>query len=215
MSAHSGLKWHTWVWAVALVVAAAYLMAMQRLSAEVLAGLKPVPVLCLALVSARQVNGFWITVGLVLSGFGDVFLAVGDAYFIHGLSSFLLAHIAYIISFGWRPKSSEAWWLAPFVIWGSIMAWLLLPNTGSLTGPVMSYLVVIMFMMWRAVSFWRCGGRMEAAWGALIFGISDSLLACRLFLDAAWASPFWVMFTYWCAQVLIGRSSHDSHLPSR
>jgi uncharacterized membrane protein YhhN len=53
----------------------------------------------LALHPADQLVRAWFVIALVCSLAGDVFLLYGDRYFVPGLVSFLLAHLAYTFGF--------------------------------------------------------------------------------------------------------------------
>src|SRR5699024_12654713 len=43
--------------------------------------------------------GMWVVVALIFSVIGDVFLMLEDKWFVHGLFSFLVAHLVYIEAF--------------------------------------------------------------------------------------------------------------------
>ena len=47
----------------------------------------------------------WMVIGLVLSLAGDVFLMLPEKWFVAGLGSFLLGHIAYIVGLQLSPRS--------------------------------------------------------------------------------------------------------------
>ena len=123
---------------------------------------KPIPALVLAV--AVWTWGRWpdarsITVGLVLSAVGDIFLEVSAATFLYGVGAFLLAHVAYIFAFvGAAP---EPRWLraVPFAAWGAALTWWLAPGLESaeMLVPVAIYSAVICLMMWRASVRWADG----------------------------------------------------------
>ncbi len=197
--------------AIAVIAALAYLISLSGPYASLRAAIKPMPVLLLALCFCYKSSRYttWVVIGLIVSAFGDVYLAVGDSFFLYGLGAFLIAHVCYMKAFGWRVTRKQVVGLFPFLVWSGLMAWILLPHTGQLKLPVMAYILVICLMMWRATMRWivtRDAATMRAFLGALLFGVSDTLLSCQLFLDVGWASPYAVITTYWLAQALIASS---------
>ena len=178
---------------------------------------KPIPSLVLAV--AVWTWGRWpdarsITVGLVLSAVGDIFLEVSAATFLYGVGAFLLAHVAYIFAFvGAAP---EPRWLraVPFAAWGAALTWWLAPGLESaeMLVPVAIYSAVICLMMWRASVRWADGTSTgKAAFlGALLFGASDSLIAIDRF--GGLETPgfrYAIILLYWAGQIGIAASSRS------
>jgi uncharacterized membrane protein YhhN len=154
-----------------------------------------------------------ILVGLILSMAGDMLLALPSNLFVAGLLSFLLAQIVYIFAFrtglsvplGRKAAVSTV----PFVLYGILMYAILWPGLGPLAVPVLAYLVVILGMAWMAYQRRRLSGTKGALLafvGALLFVVSDSVLALNRFGTgfAAAAAITWI--TYVSAQWLIGQS---------
>jgi len=177
------------------------------------AAVKPVPALALASwVSWRcRDRVAWLTTaGLVLSAAGDVLLEGGR--FLPGLVAFLCAHLAYAAAFlvaDRRPALGRA---LPFLAWGLGALALLRPGLGDMAVPVSVYVTVICFMMWRAAA--RVGSpgtpALAAALGlagAIVFGVSDTLLAFNRFggpiPDAGWP----IMILYWLGQLGLAASA--------
>ncbi|OZA53425.1 MAG: hypothetical protein B7X79_19085 [Acidovorax sp. 17-64-282] len=76
----------------------------------------------------------------------------------------------------------------------------------ALRGPVAAYVLVIALMAAQALRRARVLGTSAArmvAVGACLFMVSDSLLATSRFVQALPMSQFWVLSTYYAAQVLI------------
>ena len=74
----------------------------------------------LALDPTSDAARAWFVVALVLSLLGDVFLMLPSDAFVAGLSSFLLAHVAYVV--GLNQDSAGNWWLAiPVVVVAAIL----------------------------------------------------------------------------------------------
>ena len=151
-----------------------------------------------------------VVIALVFSWGGDVFLMMNDM-FIAGLVSFLLAHIFYIIAYHKTGAANGA--LRPldiikFVLFGAVLLWVLYPGLGGLLVPVLAYMLVLLGMgIWAhkrrgatsAASF------MLVSTGAILFVISDGLIAINKFAFEVPAERLLVMSTYIAAQYLIVR----------
>lgn len=150
-----------------------------------------------------------IVLGLTASLAGDVFLMLPDR-FLPGLINFLVAHLFYIAAFTLEGDgTAPLWYLAPFVLYGVLMLRWLWPHLGSLRGPVIVYMAVILLMAWQAANRWietRQDGTLLALAGAYLFVMSDSALAVERFRGAWRSAPFWVLSTYFAAQWLIALS---------
>ena len=149
----------------------------------------------------------WMVVGLVLSLAGDVFLMLDEKWFVAGLGSFLLGHIAYIVGLQLAPRS---WgWTAV----GVALVLVAIATVGrqvvlgvgsvdrSMVGPVVAYLVVISAMVVSAFGT-------AAPWaiaGASLFYASDATLAWNRFIEQRRFGPLAVMVTYHLGQIgLVG-----------
>lgn len=155
----------------------------------------------------------WIILALLLSWAGDVLLMFQDdnsLFFLLGLSSFLLAHIFYILFFHFvRIKENVAgrWFLLLIVVvYCVLIIFILSPHLDDLKWPVRIYAAVIscMFMLAMHMLFIknkRAG--LDMMIGALSFIISDSLLAINKFYYAFQTAGIFVMATYGLAQFFI------------
>lgn len=167
--------------------------------------------------SARQISAkgqfrskSWelLVAALVGSLAGDAFLMV-EGFFIPGLVSFLLAHLAYIALF----KQGVPWFshrgaLVATVGVGAAM-YLFLWQGGlppALRVPVAVYVLVIALMAAQALGRARALGDRAAhqvALGACIFMLSDALLATNRFVLPLPLAQVGVLVTYYAAQAFI------------
>jgi uncharacterized membrane protein YhhN len=176
-----------------------------------------VPVLILLLIFAKTAdsNKHWIFTGLFFSFLGDVFLLYESRnalFFIFGLAAFLITHICYIIYF-LTIKSTQTSllrqqpWLAALVAgYGCSLIMFLYPGLGELKIPVMIYAVVICSMLLCSLHVFYKTGRPANVYfvtGALLFVLSDSMLAVNKFVSPFPSAGFLLMLTYCAAQFCI------------
>ena len=200
----------------ALAVAAAILyLAALAVEAPALRLLsKPVPALALAaLVLSGRRDGYAAALagGLTLSALGDLLLEV-PGHFVAGLATFLCAHVAYTAAF---VRVERRWRIAralPFALWLlGAFAWIR-PGLGEMTVPVVVYMLAIGTMMWRAAA--RLGGAASddataraALAGAILFGLSDTLIAIDRFRAPLPGAPYAIILLYWAGQAGIAASA--------
>jgi uncharacterized membrane protein YhhN len=147
--------------------------------------------------------------GLGFSLLGDVVLMLpGERWFLAGLVSFLLAHLAYIAAFApaARLASASLLRLAPFALAGLVLFRVLAPGMGKMRGPVAVYLAALATMAWLAFERAAAIGTWPAwlaAVGAAFFLVSDGVLAYERFRRPFPAARLVVLITYWVAQWLI------------
>jgi uncharacterized membrane protein YhhN len=137
--------------------------------------------------------------GLALGALGDLLLDLSPSLFVWGLAAFLCGHIVYTVCFlrtGGDRVSRAA--LAALAGYAVLFGWWLWPSLGELRLPVMFYIAAITAM---AMSSWRVS-RLVAA-GALLFLISDSLLAANRFKTPLPARDYLVWLTYYAGQLAI------------
>lgn len=181
------------------------------------------------ITTARQSNQSLSTMllaALVFSWGGDVLLmGTGDLYFMLGLGSFLLAHVFYIFTFRQFRNEDETNALQglqrirfafPIVLFGTGLVIILYPNLGGLTVPVLIYAGVLTVMVLNAL--FRFGRTTSPSFayvfgGAILFMISDSVLAINKFLEPVEGAGIWIMLTYIAAQFFIvkGLLRHDKN----
>lgn len=152
---------------------------------------------------------------LALSWLGDIFMMFQgkEIFFILGLGSFLLAHIFYIVSFTRRKDGkgkgfvlSQPLWMFPFLIFGGGLYYWLYPDLGEMKAPVVLYATAITMMAITALD--RKGRVNDLSFryifiGAVLFVISDSLIALNVFKGGLNYEAFFIMAFYCLAQWLI------------
>jgi len=153
-----------------------------------------------------------ITLGaLVFSLLGDIllmFVNESPHYFTAGLASFLLAHILYILVFLKVRDSNKKPWLfiGVLLVYGGGLFIALKDNLEAMLLPVFFYMLVILTMATTAFLRQRSLGKVSYNFvliGAILFLISDSLLAINKFYTPLAYSNISIMFTYAFAQLFI------------
>lgn len=142
--------------------------------------------------------------GALFCGAGDVILDIDRVrLFVPGLAAFLLGHVGFLILLWMRrvPKSPRRVWMIPVLLFSLAMAFVLVPQLGSLLVPVMLYLVVITLMTMLAIV---ADVRPLAAIGAFIFMLSDALLALAKFVFNGHPSPLFTIPVYFTGLFLLG-----------
>lgn len=145
-------------------------------------------------------------VGLIFSTVGDIFLIDSNRRFLQGLTSFLLAHICFIIAFYSTPNlPSLIFYLAYFLFFLSIL-WKFL---GNLKIPVVIYSIALTLMSWFAMGrYFELNDykSLFAFLGSVSFIASDSLLAFKKFKLPFRFAEVLILSTYFFAQWLIALS---------
>lgn len=148
---------------------------------------------------------------LMFSLAGDILLLFdtqSDLYFILGLISFLMAHLMYSVVFYKRRNPK----INPIVLIGILALYtfgffsILKKGLNNLLIPVIIYMVVILIMV--ITSYLRRYNVPKYSFilvfnGALLFVISDSILALHKFYMAIPFASIFVMLTYGLAQYFI------------
>jgi len=151
-----------------------------------------------------------ILAGLLCSLIGDIALMFPEKWFTAGLAAFLAAHVFYILAFRpgpGRPVSTGM--LVPFVVFGLLMFRILAPSLGRLKLPVLVYIAAITVMAALAAGrFVERGGTrpLLAFAGAVLFLVSDSVLAYDRFVKNFGPAQAIILGTYFPAQLLIALS---------
>ncbi len=155
----------------------------------------------------------WITAALLFSLLGDTLLMFDEKnaiFFLLGLSAFLLAHIFYIIFFHLlRIKENvknNPWLLEIVAIYYVALISLLSPYLLAMRIPVLVYGIVISFMFMLAMHLLFIKNKSAGIWmmtGALLFVISDSILAINKFYQPFEVAGVLIMLTYGLAQLFI------------
>lgn len=167
---------------------------------------KIIPIVLLLQLALTATSGrtrLLLGLGLVLSGIGDVLLAM-DGLFVEGLVAFLLAQVTYTVLFltqvRWQPGRLP--WAALIVVYALICTLWIVPQAGDMLVPVIAYMIAISLMA-IAAGFRDDPRFLWVAMGALIFMISDTLIAVNRFVSPFEYSGIAVMTSYYAAQLLI------------
>jgi uncharacterized membrane protein YhhN len=193
--------------ALAAVLAIADWMAVAgRLPAPLRWLTKPgaMVLLIVAVVAADASGPFttWLIVGLVWSLVGDVVLMLPERWFVAGLGSFLVAHVAYVVAMaqleltGWAIVTGGAIVAATWVKVGLPIIAGAAARAAQLRVPVTLYIAVISAMV--VVALGTTEPWLVAA--ALAFFASDAVLGTNRFVTAKPWMPVTVMVTYHLAQ---------------
>jgi len=167
---------------------------------------------------AREDRSATLIGAVLLSCAGDTLLMFandGNAFFMYGLLAFMVSHVLYILTY--RQHQNEETdnrlrgihrvrFAFPIVLAGTGLMIVLYPVLGDLKFPVLIYTLVLVFMALSAL--FRYGRTNTTSFalvfgGAVLFVISDSILAINKFLEPIRGSVFLIMFTYIVAQYCI------------
>lgn len=204
-----------WTWSIAVsamaAIAAHYLQQpLLHWVAKPLATLL-IAAMALAIVTGESAYRRWVVIGLLWSTLGDVFLMLPGDWFLHGLLSFLVAHIAYLVAFNRRERLFVR--VSPFAAYALVaalvLAYLWPGIPAPMRIPVVIYVMALGAMAAQAAAIWRVRrdrATALAAIGGALFMVSDSLIAFNRFGEPFEASRFLVLASYWLAQYLIARS---------
>jgi uncharacterized membrane protein YhhN len=155
-----------------------------------------------------------ILTALVFSWCGDVlleFALFNETYFLAGLGSFLLAQFMYLIAFFSTPGKNliagSKFWLLIFVaVYGAALLYYLWDGLGDMKIPVLVYAVVILTMLSAAINRMGKVDRLSfilVLFGAILFVLSDSMIAVNKFRQPFVLAEIAIMVTYITAQYLI------------
>mgnify|MGYP002619701122 CR=1 FL=1 len=154
--------------------------------------------------------GICMFTGLFFSFWGDAFLiGSGQNFFLAGLISFFLAHVAYGIAFA-------VYSFNPLVTIGAIIV--MIPHTiaiykwlsphveQELFGPVVAYMVVITLMVALAAATWGRPAAFFIVIGAVLFYISDLFVARGRFVESGMINGLIGLPIYYGAQLILAYS---------
>jgi len=151
-----------------------------------------------------------VLAGLLFSLAGDIALMFPEKWFTAGLVAFLVAHVFYILAFKPGPGHAlSAGMFIPFIIFGLLMFRILSPSLGPMKFPVLVYIAAITAMAGLAAGrFIDMGGirPLLAFAGAVLFLVSDSVLAYDRFAKKLGPAQAIILGTYFPAQLLIALS---------
>jgi len=152
-----------------------------------------------------------IVSGLIFSIAGDALLLNnGNEWFMFGLLSFLVGHLFYVAAMirRWEFSLLTLVCVVPIGFYSWLIGWQLHngimtnSNNSALWLSVAIYVSVISVMCWTAIM----SRNWHATVGAILFAVSDSILAWNKFVSNVPASGIWIMLTYFAAQLFIAGS---------
>lgn len=156
--------------------------------------------------------GQLILLGLLLSWLGDVFLIPKrQLFFIAGLGSFLLAHVAFSGAFLLQPLAVLPLALAAAVtvVFATIiLRWLWPHLTHNFRPAVVSYLAAISLMFVLAAGSVGATGP-QLLVGAAMFAVSDIFVARDRFVSPSVANKLWGLPLYYGAQLIFALSTQN------
>jgi len=198
------------------LISAALAIIFERKSRRLFVVFKPLTTLLIILTALAApapvppAYKSFILAGLAFSLAGDVALLFPERGFVPGLAAFLTAQGLYILAFRpapGRPLSVSL--LLPFMIYGLLMFGFLAPRLGGLKLPVFVYVAAITVMAWLAAGRFIDAGGLKpllAFAGAVLFLVSDSILAYDRFAGKIPSAQALILGTYFPAQILIALS---------
>lgn len=176
--------------------------------------LKPATTILIIVLAAQSDQTLFrnlLLAGLIFSLIGDTLLLKREnrRYFKIGLVSFLITHLLYSCAFsmGAPLQMAEPGILMVLLLLGLLLYRRFRPSLGTMTGPVLIYIVVISIMVERAAATFGNGAfttpqafRLFA--GAVLFYISDVILAWNRFVKPFPYNRINLLF-YYAGQTLI------------
>ena len=168
-----------------------------------------------------------VLLAIIFSCAGDTLLMLQEQdgnFFMFGLAAFLVAHIFYILAYRQHQSSDTSNELQglqkiryafPIILSGTGLVVILFNHLGGMKIPVLMYAIVLTAMVLAAL--FRFGKTSSSSFamvfgGAILFMISDSLIAINKFLEPLPLAGIWIMVTNIAAQYLIvtGLSKHKN-----
>lgn len=177
------------------------------------------------LLQNRLLSGgmLWFSLGLVFSLAGDVFLMLPGNFFIPGLIVFLLAHVMYLVGFNLSITSisvpiliiSLLFFTGTQFYYRRLARSLQEHQQEKLKLPVAIYTTIISLMAISAMftlsnPAWNPLHAVIVTCGAVLFVLSDSLLAWNKFVAPISHAPLLVMLAYHLGQlgIILGAALH-------
>ena len=218
------LNEHLPVFAAAFILSAAAAVTAKRLNHAAYAVLKPMPVLLLiagVFLQIRSGGAYWqwmIGAGLLCGMCGDLLLLDLKRFFIPGLAIFLLGNLCYCASFisgGGDFQPAALLLVIPCGVWFSNLRRHIAGKKKLKVIPALFvYLAVLIVMCGGALSFDIVrGGIPFFTLGAVLFMMSDSMLAWNVFVRRTPVRDVLVSVTYYTAQASIAAGAAAAFPP--
>lgn len=165
-------------------------------------------------VSATNKTNWYIIAALLFSWLGDVLLIFQEKsslFFMGGLSSFLLAHIFYTVYFYKliiaNNQKKKLKYIIPVLAYLSFVLPIVWSGLEGLVVPVIIYMIAIGTMVCFALFTKEIRGSKYFISGAILFSVSDSILAINKFYSPFALADILIMATYIAAQYLIAKGA--------
>jgi len=163
-----------------------------------------------------EAHTLWFAIGFAFSLAGDVFLMLPREQFIAGLVAFLLGHLAFLVGLNQvaPPLNIPSLVLAIIIaftamqIYRRIAAGLQAKGLTRLKVPVLIYTIVISLMLLSAFvtlvrDEWQPGPALLVSGGALLFFLSDTILAWNKFVSPLRHGRLTNIIPYHLGQILL------------
>ena len=199
------------LWGISVACGIVYLFLASSIPYPLRVVVKALPVGTMAVIAfrrrgtmAKPREASLLGAALSFSCLGDIFLALRGDYFVQGLSAFLVAHLTYIALFtkNWqrplRPRPVRLAQSVTILLYSLFFSQWLAPSLGKLAAPVMLYVCAITIMV--VSSLWA---NFKSPWigiGAILFLISDSIIAAGKFKMDVPYGAFLIWATYYLGQ---------------
>lgn len=197
------------VWGLFFIFGAAFILTLHLRPYPYHYLVKSIPIFSLAVLvftHVRGIDGKLFGLGFLFSAAGDIALELPlGVSFLIGMGLFFIAHLFYISVLLRKPELSQRAKLVitGLIAYGVLIGILLEARAGTLFLPVAAYLLIIIVMA-SSAALGRENHPILIA-GALLFIVSDSLIAINRFITPVFLSSLWVMLTYYSAQALLAR----------
>lgn len=163
---------------------------------------------------SKPIDGWILAVALSFSCLGDLFLAVRGTFLL-GLSSFLVTHLLYLTLFvrNWRrplrPTRTRLVISILVLLFSLFYSQWLAPSLGSLAMPVALYVCAITLMV--VAVLWSSFSPSWVWFGAILFLVSDAILAADRFYGEVPFARFLIWATYYLGQYGIALGILHAH----
>lgn len=165
-----------------------------------------------------------IAAAIALCMVADVLLEFRGAGFLYGMGVFLAAQLTFAVAFTMHERSWRPALALPFIVWLGAAFAVIAPGLDAMLVPVMAYMAAIGTMLWRAAAWFAAsrenpsevavspspgiaGAATLALVGAVVFAISDTVIALDRFHAPVPAARYFIILTYWAALWLIAASA--------
>jgi uncharacterized membrane protein YhhN len=220
-----------WILFIAMGVAHLICIQLSLAPADFITKALLVPIAAVALYQDTKAKPEFVRpviIGLSFGWIGDVLLHFqGFAYFIGGLSAFLLGHLCYIYAFGKEVSQSKKvhfvmekpYLILPYIVFFIYIIYRVNPALDTaLKAPVFLYCLVILIMSLMAANRYHPAGK--ASWnivllGSLLFVASDYVLAINKFAGTIPHARLIIMSTYIAGQGLIAYGFASRYKPGK